>query len=208
MYAKDKLGIKGFIQQGAQEDRSYYYSLPCVEIVCRINYTGKRGVRREIDVTGQGWVDRQRGDFLTTSWEWCSLRFSKGARVNLYNFANGYQPQLTRRLTAPPNGGTPLSSATTATLGRPSKEYGCRGAGATNSPSRGRAVATTRWSRLASSMSTRTRAMPCSKVLRASSMTTQEKWLGWRSVSRWPFALCRTSRMLPTRIDGFKGHAC
>jgi predicted secreted hydrolase len=99
MYAKDKLGIKGFIQQGAQEDRSYYYSLPCVEIVCRINYTGKRGVRREIDVTGQGWVDRQRGDFLTTSWEWCSLRFSKGARVNLYNFANGYQPQLTRRLT-------------------------------------------------------------------------------------------------------------
>ena len=53
MYAKDKLGIKGF--------------------------------------TGQGWVDRQWGDFLTKSWEWSSLRFSNGARVNLYNFANGYQ---------------------------------------------------------------------------------------------------------------------
>src|SRR6266851_2244382 len=88
MYAKDKLGIKGFIQEGAPEDRSYYYSLPRVEIVGRISYTGKGGVRREIDVTGQGWVDRQWGDFLTKSWEWTSLRFSNGARVNLYNFAN------------------------------------------------------------------------------------------------------------------------
>jgi hypothetical protein len=33
----------------------------------------------------------QWGDFLTKSWEWSSLRFSNGARVNLYNFANGYQ---------------------------------------------------------------------------------------------------------------------
>jgi predicted secreted hydrolase len=91
MYAKDKLGIEGFIQEGADEDRSYYYSLPRVQIVGRITYTGKGGVRREIDVTGQGWVDRQWGDFLTKSWEWSSLRFSNGARVNLYNFANGYQ---------------------------------------------------------------------------------------------------------------------
>jgi predicted secreted hydrolase len=75
MYAKDKLGIEGFIQEGASDDRSYYYSLP----------------RVEIDVTGQGWVDRQWGDFLTKSWEWSSLRFSNGARVNLYHFANGYQ---------------------------------------------------------------------------------------------------------------------
>src|SRR5216683_3258452 len=78
MYAKDKLGIKGFIQEGAQDDRSYYYSLPRVEIAGRIAYTGKGGVRREIDVTGQGWVDRQWGDFLTKSWEWSSLRFSNG----------------------------------------------------------------------------------------------------------------------------------
>jgi hypothetical protein len=28
---KDKLGIKGLIQEGAQEDRSYYYSLPRLE---------------------------------------------------------------------------------------------------------------------------------------------------------------------------------
>ena len=40
-------------------------------------------------MSGQGWVDRQWGDFLTKSWEWSSLRFSNRARVNLYNFANG-----------------------------------------------------------------------------------------------------------------------
>jgi len=91
MYAKDKLGVEGFIQEGAPEDRSYYYSLPRVQIAGRVTYTGKGGVPREIDVTGQGWVDRQWGDFLTNSWEWSSLRFSNGARVNLYNFANGYQ---------------------------------------------------------------------------------------------------------------------
>src|SRR3982074_1993309 len=61
MYAKDKLGIDGFIQEGASDDRSYYYSLPRVEIVGRITYTGKGGIRRTIDVTGQGWVDRQVG---------------------------------------------------------------------------------------------------------------------------------------------------
>jgi len=91
MYAKDKLGIEGFIQEGAPKDRSYYYSLPRVQIVGRVTYTGKGGGRREIDVIGQGWVDRQWGDFETHSWEWSSLRFSNGARVNLYNFANGYQ---------------------------------------------------------------------------------------------------------------------
>ena len=78
MYSKDKLRIKGFIQEGAQEDRSYYYSLPRVEIVGRITY---------------------------------------------------------------------------------------------------RAAATTRWSRLASSMSTRTRTISSSKVLRTSSMTIQERRL-------------------------------
>jgi len=91
MYAEDKLSIKGFIQEGAQEDRSYYYSLPRVEIVGRVTYAGNGGVRHQIDVTGQGWVDRQWGDFLTKSWEWSSMRFSNGARVNLYNFANDYQ---------------------------------------------------------------------------------------------------------------------
>src|SRR5260370_38282656 len=91
MYAMRKSNMNSLTQVRSSEDRSSYYSLPSVEIVGWITYTGKGGVRREIDVTGQGWVDRQWGDFLTKSWEWSSLRFSNGARVNLYNFANGYQ---------------------------------------------------------------------------------------------------------------------
>src|SRR6266481_2998680 len=35
-------------------------------------------------------------------------------------------------------------------------------------------------------------------------MTTQERWLEWRLLSRWTFASCRMRRMLPTSIDGFK----
>src|SRR5882757_7822820 len=89
MYAKDKLGIEGFIQEGADADRSYYYSLPRVEIVGRITYTGKGGVRRQIDVTGQGWVDRQWGDFLTKSWEWSSMHFANGDQVATYQKADG-----------------------------------------------------------------------------------------------------------------------
>jgi predicted secreted hydrolase len=91
MFAKDKLGIEGFIQEGAPEDRSYYYSLPRLSLTGRVALPDAAGVRREVELQGTAWVDRQWGDFLTKSWEWSSLRFSNGARVNLYNFANGYQ---------------------------------------------------------------------------------------------------------------------
>ena len=91
MYARDKLGIEGFIQEGAPEDRSFYYSLPRLNLTGRIAFPDKTGARREVEVQGTAWVDRQWGDFLTKSWEWSSFRFSNGARVNLYNFANGYQ---------------------------------------------------------------------------------------------------------------------
>jgi predicted secreted hydrolase len=91
MYAKDKLDVEGFIQEGAPEDRSFYYSLPRLTLAGRIAFSDKTGARREVEVQGTGWVDRQWGDFLTKSWEWTSFRFSNGARVNLYNFANGYQ---------------------------------------------------------------------------------------------------------------------
>lgn len=91
MYAKDKLGIKGFIQEGDPEDRSYYYSLPRLSVRGRISFSEKDQNLKEVDVHGSGWVDRQWGDYLTKSWEWSSLRFSNGARVNLYNFANGHQ---------------------------------------------------------------------------------------------------------------------
>jgi predicted secreted hydrolase len=91
MYAKDKLGVEGFIQEGAPEDRSFYYSLPHLNVSGRIAFPDKTGTRREVEVQGAGWVDRQWGDFLTKDWEWSSFRFSNGARVNTYNFANGYQ---------------------------------------------------------------------------------------------------------------------
>ena len=188
MYAKDKLGITGFIQKGAREDRSYYYSLARVEIVGRITYIGKDGVRREIDVTGQGWVDRQWGDFLTKSWEWSSLRFSSGARVNLFNFANGHQLATYQKADGSPNGWTPFSSDRTDTSEHLSEVYGCHGGGAMSSLSRLRAVAITVWSRLASSTSSRTRTTSSLKVLRASSMTTQERRLAYRLLRRLTFA--------------------
>jgi predicted secreted hydrolase len=91
MYAKDKLGVEGFIQEGAADDRSFYYSRPRLNLTGRIAFPDKTGARREVELQGSAWVDRQWGDFLTDAWEWSSIRFSNGARVNLYNFANGYQ---------------------------------------------------------------------------------------------------------------------
>ena len=91
MYAKDKLDVEGFIQEGAPDDRSFYYSLPRLNLTGRIAFPDKTGARREVEVQGTAWVDRQWGDFLTKSWEWSSFRFANGARVNLYNFFNGYQ---------------------------------------------------------------------------------------------------------------------
>jgi predicted secreted hydrolase len=91
MYAKDKMDVEGFIQEGAPEDHSFYYSLPRMNLTGRIAFPDKTGARRELEVQGAAWVDRQWGDFLTKSWEWSSFRFSNGARVNLYNFFNGYQ---------------------------------------------------------------------------------------------------------------------
>jgi len=125
MYAEDKLGIKDSFR-GSAGDRSYYYSLPRVEIVGQISYTGKGGIRHEIDVTGQG-GSTASGRLLDQVVEWSSLRFSNGARVNLYNFSNGYQVPPIRKPTAPRNGWTRLLSARTGTSERLSEAYGCRG---------------------------------------------------------------------------------
>lgn len=91
MYAKDKYNVEGFMQEGAEDDFSFYWSLPRLPITGTISFEDKNGEKKELYVTGQGWIDRQWGDFKTNSWEWSSLRFNNGARVNLYNFANGYQ---------------------------------------------------------------------------------------------------------------------
>ena len=42
-------------------------------------------------MTGQAWVDRQWGDWNVKAWEWSSLRFDNGARVNLYSFGNSLE---------------------------------------------------------------------------------------------------------------------
>jgi predicted secreted hydrolase len=91
MYAKDKYNTEGFMQEGNENEFSFYWSLPRLLIIGKIAFTDKNGNRKEIDVTGQGWIDRQWGDFLAKTWEWTSMRFNNGARVNLYNFDNGYQ---------------------------------------------------------------------------------------------------------------------
>lgn len=92
MWPEDTLGTPGLIREGAQTDRSFYYSLPRLAIAGRLSTTDAAGRTREVDVTGQGWVDRQWGDFLTCWWDWASFRFSNGARLNFYNFqANDHQ---------------------------------------------------------------------------------------------------------------------
>ncbi len=90
MWAKDKLGIEGFIQQGSRYDRSYYYSLPHLRVTGQIGCPDD-STKKPIDVSGEAWVDRQWGDFVTMWWEWSSLRFYNGARVNLYSFCNDYK---------------------------------------------------------------------------------------------------------------------
>ena len=102
MWARDRLGVEGVIQEGGEEDRSFYYSLPRLLLTGRATFADADGARRETDITGQGWVDRQWGEFVTKSWEWSSLRFNSGARVNLYSFANGHRAAAWQR----PDGST------------------------------------------------------------------------------------------------------
>lgn len=91
MWAKDSTYNKeGFIQEGLPGNVSFYYSLPRLDVSGNLTYTDESRTDKTIEVTGQGWVDRQWGDFLTYAWEWASWRFNNGARVNMYNF-DGHQ---------------------------------------------------------------------------------------------------------------------
>lgn len=91
MFAKDHLGIEGFIQEGGPDDRSFYYSLPRLALRGQLEFEQADGTRKSVDVQGPAWIDRQWGDFLTKAWEWTSFRFDSGGRLNLYNFATGHQ---------------------------------------------------------------------------------------------------------------------
>lgn len=91
MWMQDSLGKEGFIREGAINDRSFYYSLPRLPFHGWLKYTEQDGREITVDVFGQGWVDRQWGNFFTNTWEWTSFRFGDGDRLNTYNFAGGYQ---------------------------------------------------------------------------------------------------------------------
>lgn len=91
MWMQDSLSKEGFIREGAENDRSFYYSLPRLPFSGWIKYTESDGSEQTVEVFGQGWVDRQWGNFFTNSWEWTSFRFADGDRLNTYNFASGHQ---------------------------------------------------------------------------------------------------------------------
>ena len=86
LWHKDKMGIHGLIAESSPDEPSFYYSIPALEVEGMLAYTGDDGRQITTKVTGQGWCDRQWGDYLTKSWEWCSMRFLDGDRVNLYAF--------------------------------------------------------------------------------------------------------------------------
>lgn len=91
MWMQDTLGKEGLIQEGGKADRSFYYSLPQLPYTGWIKYKDASGEEKVVNVSGEGWVDRQWGNFMTKSWEWTSFRFNDGDRLNTYNFGNGYQ---------------------------------------------------------------------------------------------------------------------
>ena len=91
VWHKDKLGVEGMIQQGAEDDFSFYYSIPRAPTSGHLKIKNADGSWRHLTISGSSWVDRQWGDFYTLSWEWASFRFDNGARLHLYNFYNGHQ---------------------------------------------------------------------------------------------------------------------
>ncbi len=92
MWTKDKAyNTVGVLQEGGPGNFSFYYSLPRLDVTGNLSYVNKTGHNKTVDVTGQGWIDRQWGDWNVRAWEWNSLRFDNGARVNLYSFGNALE---------------------------------------------------------------------------------------------------------------------
>lgn len=91
VWHKDSHGHQGMIQQGADGDYSFYYSVMRTGLHGNLSFTDDKGIARELRLTGEGWIDRQWGDFYCDAWEWSSFRFNNGARVHIYNFNNDRQ---------------------------------------------------------------------------------------------------------------------
>jgi hypothetical protein len=97
LWHQDSLGHEGLIQEGAEGDLSFYYSLPNCDLSGSISIKDAAGrIERTFNVYGRSWVDRQWGDFTAGFWEWSSFRFENGATLHLYNFFNGRQEGLYR----------------------------------------------------------------------------------------------------------------
>jgi len=97
LWHTDKLGHEGLIQEGAEGDLSFYYSLTNCHLSGTITLKNSDGtLGRSFQVYGRSWVDRQWGDFTAGFWEWSSFRFDNGATLHLYNFFNGHQEGLYR----------------------------------------------------------------------------------------------------------------
>ncbi len=77
---------EGLIAESAREEPSFYYFIPTLPLTGTVAYQDGQGNKIIKKVTGEGWMERQWGDFMTKSWEWCSMRFNDGDRVNLYAF--------------------------------------------------------------------------------------------------------------------------
>ena len=63
MWTKDSVyNTQGVLQEGGPGNFSYYYSLSRLEVTGNISYIDKVGHNKTMDVTGQGWIDKQWGD--------------------------------------------------------------------------------------------------------------------------------------------------
>lgn len=96
VWHKDKHGFDGMIQQGAEDDWSFYYCLPNCQLSGTLMIKNEDGSEKTVQVSGRAWVDRQWGDFASVHWEWASYRFNNGAAMHLYSFAGGHQEGLYR----------------------------------------------------------------------------------------------------------------
>ena len=86
LWHKDKMGIQGLIAESSPDEPSFYYSIPALKVDGTLSYADEKGNKIRTKVEGQGWCDRQWGDYMTRTWEWCSMRFLDGDRINLYAF--------------------------------------------------------------------------------------------------------------------------
>ena len=76
-------GIVSMGYPGNPKENSFYYSYPAMPTKGKL-VLGKE--RKEVEVTGTTWFDRQWGNFKNITWNWFSLRFDDGDNIMLFHF--------------------------------------------------------------------------------------------------------------------------